>query len=151
MNRYILPVQIRWADVDQNRHLLHSVYYDYGAMARINFLSEQGLTTKKLEELKIGPIIFREEAIFKREIKLEDKIEIDVELVKTTSDFARWSIRHNITKKDGTVAAIINLDGAWIDLEKRKLAMPGELVQKVFGAMPKSEDFQLITKEASVS
>src|SRR5215212_4733347 len=101
MEKYSLPIQIRWADIDQNRHLRHSVYYDYGAMSRITFLSSMGLTAEKMEELKIGPIIFREEAIFRREINLEDTIEIDVELTKATSDFARWTIRHTITKQDG--------------------------------------------------
>ena len=150
MKKFSLPVQIRWADIDQNRHLRHSVYYDYGAMSRITFLSGMGLTAEKMEELKIGPIIFREEAIFRREINLEDKIEIDVELVKATSDYARWTIRHTITKQDGTVAAILNLDGAWIDIEKRKLALPGDLIQKIFQDFPKSADFQLITKEVSL-
>lgn len=144
MNKYSKPIQIRWSDIDQNRHLRHSVYYDYGAMIRIAFLSEQGLTTTKMEELKIGPVLFREEAIFKREIKLEDHIEIDVELVKTTSDFARWTLRHNFIKKDGTLAAILNMDGAWMDIQKRKLTFPGEFVQKVFDAFPKSADFQVI-------
>jgi acyl-CoA thioester hydrolase len=150
MKKYSLPIQIRWADIDQNRHLRHSVYYDYGAMVRIAFLSEMGLTAEKLEELKIGPIIFREEAIFKREINLEDKIEIDVELTKATSDFSRWAIRHTITKQNGTVAAILNLDGAWIDLEKRKLATAPEFIQKIFSDFPKSDDFQWVIKEVSV-
>src|SRR5436190_22130857 len=147
MEKYSLPIQIRWADIDQNRHLRHSVYYDYGAMVRITFLSEMGLTAEKLEELKIGPIIFREEAIFKREINLADKIEMDVELTKATPDFSRWGIRHNITKKNGTIAAILNLDGAWIDIEKRKLALAPDLIQKIFRDFPKSSDFQLVTKE----
>lgn len=146
MKKYSLPIQIRWADIDQNRHLRHSVYYDYGAMVRITFLSSMGLTTEKLEELRIGPIIFREEAIFKREINLEDKIEMDVELTKTTHDYSRWTIRHTITKNDGTIAAIINLDGAWIDIEKRKLAEAPEFIQKIFNDFPKSEDFQMIHK-----
>jgi acyl-CoA thioester hydrolase len=74
MSHFSKPMQIRWADIDANRHLRHSVYYDYGATMRMNVLSEGGLTTKKLEELAMGPILFREEAIFKREILLEDKI-----------------------------------------------------------------------------
>lgn len=150
MKKYSLPIQIRWADIDQNRHLRHSVYYDYGAMVRITFLSSMGLTAEKLEELKIGPIIFREEAIFKREINLEDKIEIDVELTKATHDFSRWAIRHNITRENGTLVAILNLDGAWIDIEKRKLALAPELIQKIFRDFPRSNDFQMVTKEAVV-
>ena len=146
MEKYSKPIQIRWSDIDQNRHLRHSVYYDYGAMLRVAFLSEHGLTTGKFEELKIGPIMFREEAIFRREIKMEDRITIDVELVKATSDFSRWSLRHNFTKEDGTPAAILNLDGAWMDIEKRKLTIPNELIQKIFNSFPKSGDFQMITK-----
>jgi acyl-CoA thioester hydrolase len=48
MANFSLPIQIRWADIDQNRHLRHSAYYDYGAMARMIFLSEHGITTQKL-------------------------------------------------------------------------------------------------------
>lgn len=150
MKKYSLPIQIRWADIDQNRHLRHSVYYDYGALVRITFLSEMGLTAEKLEELKIGPIIFREEAIFKREINIESSIEMDMELTKASSDYSRWGMRHTITKEDGTIAAIINLDGAWIDIEKRKLALAPDFIQQIFHDFPKSNDFQMITKEVTM-
>jgi len=42
MSDFTMPVQIRWADIDQNRHLRHSVYYDYGAMMRMNVLYANG-------------------------------------------------------------------------------------------------------------
>src|SRR5688572_3798438 len=140
-------IQIRWADIDQNRHLRHSVYYDYGAMMRMNFLYGEGLTTQKLEDFKIGPIILREEAIFRREIKLEDKITLNVELLKASADFGRWSLRHHFLKEDGALAAVINLDGAWVDLEKRKMAVPNEFIQNVFGQFPKSPEFELIPEK----
>jgi acyl-CoA thioester hydrolase len=145
MNSYSLPIQIRWSDIDANRHLRHSVYYDYGATMRMNVLSSHGLTTKKLEELMMGPILFREEAIFKREILLEDKITITVELIKTTEDYGRWSLRHLFIKEDGTIAAILNVDGAWIDLTKRKLAVPNEFIRHIFENFPKGKDFQIAT------
>ena len=140
-------IQIRWADIDANRHLRHSVYYDYGASMRMNVLSQQGLTTKKLEEFMIGPVLFREEAIFKREIIFEDQITLSLELVKTTEDYGRWSLRHHFVKGDGTLAAILNLDGAWIDLTKRKLAVPNEFVRNIFENFPKAPDFELIIRE----
>lgn len=147
MEKFSTPLQIRWSDIDANRHLRHSVYYDYGAAMRMMFLTSRGLTSEKLEEFQIGPVLFREEALFKREVRLEDEITIDVEIVKTMPDFSRWSLRHNITKKDGTVAAIINIDGAWIDLTKRKLAAPNEFVQKIFETFPKAHDFEWIVRE----
>ena len=140
-------VQIRWADIDANRHLRHSVYYDYGAAMRINALSAEGLTMKKLEEMMIGPVLFREEGIFKREIVFEDEITIDVELVKCREDFARWSLRHHFFKGDGSVAAIVNIDGAWIDLVRRKLAIPDPFIIGVFEKFPKAQDFELIPKQ----
>jgi acyl-CoA thioester hydrolase len=150
MTDFSLPVQIRWADIDQNRHLRHSVYYDYGAMMRMNVLHSNGLTTQKLEELKIGPILFREEAIFKREIKLEDNVVMNVELLKSTKDFSRWSLRHHFIKDGGTIAAILNLDGAWMDLEKRKLTVPSEFVQHVFERFPKSQEFEWMEPKVKI-
>src|SRR5690242_9038539 len=132
MNKYSIPLQIRWSDIDQNRHLRHSVYYDYGAMMRMNFLTEHGLSLKTLEEMQIGPILFREEAQFRREIKLEDKVTLDVELTKATTDFARWSLRHNFIHADGSLATRLSIDGAWLDLLKRKLAVPGDFIKGVF-------------------
>jgi acyl-CoA thioester hydrolase len=144
MNNYTQPISVRWADIDANRHLRHSVYYDFAAAMRMTLLIERGLTSEKLEELQVGPILFREEAIFKREIRLEDKLTIDVQVVKSTNDYSRLSFRHQIIKSDGTLAAIINVDVAWIDLIKRKLTNPPEMVRSIFDGFPKSEDFQWI-------
>jgi len=142
LKKFIVPIQIRWSDIDQNRHLRHSAYYDYGATVRMKFLNEGGLTTKKMEELQVGPILFREEALFKREVTLEDKITVDVEICSACEDYSRWSLRHNFLKADGTVAAIINMDGAFLDLTKRKLTQPPDFVKEIFRSFQKSSDFK---------
>ncbi len=137
-------IQIRWADIDVNQHLRHSAYYDYGAAVRMMFLNEMGLTTNRLKEFHIGPVLFREEAVFKREISFEDGITLDLALTKASSDYGRWSFRHNFIKDDGSLAAIINVDGAWIDIVKRKLAVPDPYIQDIFNQAMKAEDFQHI-------
>lgn len=144
MNPFIAPITLRWADIDANRHLRHSVYYDFAASMRMNVLISQGLSSSKLQELQIGPVLFREEAIFKREVLLEDKLTIDAQVTRSTEDFGRLSIRHHIKKEDGTLAAIINVDVAWIDLLKRKLTTPPEFVRGIFNEWPKADDFQRI-------
>lgn len=151
MNIYKTPLNIRWADIDANRHLRHSVYYDFAAAMRMNILNSKGLTTEKLIEYHIGPILFREEAIFKREVKLEDKVEIDVQLSKSMADYSRWSLRHNITKPDGTVCTIITVDGAWMDLNLRKLTVPNDFIQSIFADFPKSQDFELVQPRVKVT
>ena len=45
---------------------------------------------------------------------------------------------------EGTLAAIINIDAAWIDLAIRRLARPNDLVKDVFKKFPVSSDFTWI-------
>jgi acyl-CoA thioesterase FadM len=42
MDTFLLPIQLRWADIDANFHVRHSVYYDWGAMCRMEFLRADG-------------------------------------------------------------------------------------------------------------
>jgi acyl-CoA thioester hydrolase len=142
MNEFNRIVQLRWSDIDPNFHVRHSVYYDWGAFCRIEFLNEKGLTTQLMQELQFGPILFREECIFRREIRLEDQIKIDLHIIRSRKDFSRWSIQHQLLKSDGTLCAVLTVDGAWIDVTKRKLASPPEIVHEVFNQMPKGEEFE---------
>jgi acyl-CoA thioester hydrolase len=144
LDKFSLPIQVRWSDIDQNRHLRHSAYYDYGATVRIACFSQHGLTNLRFEELRIGPVLFREEAVFKREIKFEDRVTVDLYVTKATPDFSRWSVRHQFYKEDGTLSAIIHLDGAWMDILARRLAVPDEFIQNIFDDFPKSVDFEQI-------
>ena len=142
MSKFIFPIQIRWSDIDANRHLRHSAYYDYAATARMQLLYERGLTTEKLEEFQIGPILFREEAIFRREIRLEDKISLEVEITKASPDYSRWSLRHVFYKSDGTMATQLFIDCAWMDLVRRKLTQPNAFMKEVFESLLRSAEFE---------
>src|SRR5215216_7108419 len=104
MNKYTYPVQIRWADLDPNFHLRHSVYYDWGAYCRILFFNEHNLTADVMRQLNIGPILFREECIFKKEIRFGDEVTIDLLITKARKDFSRFSVLHHIMKNKGVVS-----------------------------------------------
>lgn len=99
-----------------------------------------------MHQHQFGPIIFREECLFKREIRLEDKVSVDVYLIKGNRDFSRWSMEHQIFKNNETLSAVITLDGAWMDVQKRKLTVPPAEVIKTFENAPKSERFQWAEK-----
>jgi acyl-CoA thioester hydrolase len=142
MEEYVRPVQIRWSDLDPNFHLRHSVYYDWGALCRIDFLYEHRLNAELMQELKIGPVLFREECSFRREIRMGDEITINLKLVKAKKDFSRWSIQHHILKNKDILSAVLTVDGAWLNIVERKLASPPQMVHDVFDAMPKDEAFQ---------
>ena len=141
MHTYQQKIDVRWSDLDPNFHLRHSVYYDYGAYIRFNFLHEQGLTHKLLTENNFGPILFREECVFRKELRMGDNVTINLLLLKARQDFSRWTIVHQI-KKENQLAAILTVDGAWIDTALRKLTPLPQGFRHVFEEMPKAENFE---------
>ena len=144
MKEFIKKVDVRWSDLDPNVHLRHSVYYDWGAFCRVAFFQEHQLTTETMAQLRIGPILFREECVFRKEIRLGDKVTIDLQLVKAKKDFSRWTIQHTIMKNGDSVAAILTVDGAWMDVTRRKLATPPREVVDTYLHMTQKEDFQWV-------
>ena len=141
MESYVKEIQVRWSDLDPNAHLRHSVYYDWGALCRIEFLYQHDLTATLMQQLHFGPILFREECVFKKEIRLGDKVKIGLRLLKARKDYSRWSIQHDIIRDNDILSAILTVDGAWLDTVKRKLAIPPQQVLDVFSKMPLIEDF----------
>ena len=133
--------QVLWAQVDANMHLRHSAYADFAAQARLLVLDSIGFDGKLLAHHKIGPILFREELIYLKEIGLNDFVKVTCELSKYRKEGSRWSFKQEIFRGDGVKAAQVNTDGAWIDTEKRKLATLPETLLDRFKSIPRSGDF----------
>ncbi|MFM2361523.1 MAG: hypothetical protein RLZZ316_425 [Bacteroidota bacterium] len=145
MKLFSRSIQVRWSDLDPNFHLRHSAYYDYGAFCRIEFFNQYGLTAHFMQQHGFGPVLFREEALFKREIQATDTITIDMHLLKSTEDYGRWTLQHHLYKNTDTLAAVITVDGAWLNTQKRKLTTPPATAQQTFAAIEKSEAFSWTT------
>ena len=144
MESFEQEIIVRWADLDPNSHVRHSVYYDYGAQIRITYLRKCGFGIDWMASNGIGPVIFREEAKFYRELRSGDELVIDVRLSGLSDDHRKWSMCHRILRGDKLCATIV-LDGAWLDLKTRRIAPPPkELIEK-FEALDRTEDFQVIT------
>lgn len=141
-NQYIKPIEIRWSDLDPNFHVRHSVYYDMGAYVRMSFLNDYGLSAKVLTANNIGPILFREECVFKKEINFGDHVSINLFMKQCSPSFSRWTMQHEIMINTQIIAAVITVDGAWIDTNRRKLTIPEKLVSVTFDQLPKSSDFK---------
>lgn len=143
MEKVFFEFEVLWSQVDANMHLRHSAYADFAAQGRLHYLERAGLDFKKLKELQVGPILFREESIYFREVHLNEKIQLCSELTKSRADGARWSIRTEIYRADGIKAAIVNVDGAWLDIAKRKLTALPATYTDLFINLAKSDDFVL--------
>ncbi|MEO7523150.1 MAG: acyl-CoA thioesterase [Ferruginibacter sp.] len=149
MDNYSKKVEIRWADLDPNFHMLHSKYYDLGGYCRMSFLVEKGITTLYMKQNSIGPILFREECIFKREVSFGDDVSVNLKLQKITTDGSRWTMLHEIWKNTDTLAALITCDGAWMETTLRKLAQPPGEILALFEEAPKTDDFIIFSKDST--
>jgi acyl-CoA thioester hydrolase len=143
MNHDEFRSQVLWSQIDGNLHLRHSAYADFAAQARIELLNKIGLDYKAIARLKIGPILFREELIYLREVGLNDTVRVTTQLTRSTADGGRYSFRHELFRGDGVKAALIHVDGAWMDVVHRKLTGLPEEFQARLAEIPRSEDYQL--------
>jgi acyl-CoA thioester hydrolase len=134
-------ISLRWADIDANFHLRHSVFYDLCAQQRMEALTSMGITLKTMQEQHYGPIIFREECTFRREIKLDDDVTIDLKIRYLSKDHSRFSFAHTFTKADGTYCAKLIVEGAWMDTRLRKLTAPPAVASEALDHLPRTEDF----------
>jgi acyl-CoA thioester hydrolase len=110
--------------MDPNGHMRHSAYADYAADQRVVLLAQAGFDLKAFARLRIGPILFREETRYLKEISVGEEIRVDARLGSQKEDGSRWTIIHGIYKADGRLAATVTVDGAWLDLDQRKLTVP---------------------------
>ncbi len=141
MNEYSKTFELRWSDVDANQHVMHSKYYELGAHCRLSFMFEHGVNSDLFQKEKIGPILFREECIFKKELNAAETVTVNLVVTKSRRDGSRWSVMHEIKKEDGTVAAVMYADLAWMDLIKRKLTIPPAIVTTMLEDAPKHSEF----------
>ena len=131
-----ITYRTRWADMDPNGHMRHSAYADYAADQRVVVLSSWGFDVKRFAQLRLGPILFREETKFLKEIGIGEEIRVDGQLASVNENGSRWSIVHTIYKADGRVAATVTVDGAWLDLDRRKLTVPPAELAAEFNRLP---------------
>jgi len=136
MEVYSKTYEVRWADIDPNRHLRHSVYNDYAAQTRVALFSDYGMS------MGLGPILFREETRFLKEINLLDEVRVTCRLRKMRKDGSRWSFLHEIFSGGGEKAAVLEVDGAWLNLENRKLGTPSPELLDTMNRFPRTDDFE---------
>ena len=138
-------IQLRWADLDPNFHLRHSSYYDLAAQERIDILDAYGISLQLMKTENVGPVLFKEQCEFRREIHLGTKVHIVTSLLKMKRDGSRWVIQHEFLSDEDKLHALIRVEGSWIDTVKRKLARP--VPAAIFEGLekfPKAPDFEYL-------
>ena len=141
---FSIEFEIRWADLDPNGHVRHSVYFDLGAQARVAYLESVGFGVGRMHSVGVGPVLFEERARYQRELGTGESVTADVVLTGVSENRKHWSMRHHILKADGEVSCIIDCRGAWLDLRERRVVPAPDALAALLQDMPRAEDFQTL-------
>ncbi len=144
MEEFKREFSVIWADLDPNGHMRHTAYADYAVQLRFEFFGESELNVKTLAEMGIGPVLFREEIKYFREVNMNEKIVATLHLQKVRKDGSKWTFLHNIHKQSGELACQVIAEGAWMDLKKRKIIVPPAKLAEIIQNIPKADDFKWI-------
>lgn len=69
----VLRIQMRWADLDANRHVNNVTYFTYFEQARVDWLKRTGMQTTDEGE---GPVVVRTSCNYKRSIPYLDALDV---------------------------------------------------------------------------
>jgi len=139
--------EIRWSDLDANRHLANSAYQNFMSHTRMAFLLSHGFTQKELLKYNIGPIVFYEHIYYFKELLPEDRVEVNLRLKGLSKDGMFFNFEHDFFNQNGRNCARCEMMGAWIDMKTRKLVELPEHLLKPLEVLEKTEDFKILTKE----
>jgi acyl-CoA thioester hydrolase len=147
---YTKDFQIRWSDLDANRHVANSSYVDLLSETRMSYLRENGFTQMKFEEHGIGPVIFTEEFFYIKEIKANENIKISVELLANSESFKYIKFAHCIFNDEGKLCIYSETFFGWFSLKERKLVVPPVLIKEILSTLDKAEQYTILPEEMNL-
>ena len=144
---YTKSFDIRWSDLDANRHLANASYLNFMSHTRMGFLMECGFNQASMATHQLGPVVFYEHIYYFKEAFPGKPVSVSLELKGLSEDGMFFEFHHNFYDHKGKNFAHCEMMGAWIDMESRALSPLPEMFMKAFNAVEKASDFKVLTKE----
>ena len=138
---------IRWSDLDANRHLANAAYINYMSHTRMAYLGQLGFNQKSMAHHNIGPVVFYEHMYYFKEVFAGKPIKVSLDLKGLSEDGMFFEFQHDFFDNRGKNFARCEMMGGWLDLKERRLVgLPQEFLD-AFEQMEKGEGFKTLTKE----
>lgn len=138
--------EIRWSDLDANRHLANSAYINYMSHTRMAYLTKKGFGHKAFMEYGIGPVVFYEHIYYFKEIFPGKPIKVSLEIKGMSEDGMFIEFHHNFYDSEGKNLAFCEMLVGWIHMEQRKLVPMPDKAFAIFNLEEKAADFKVLTK-----
>jgi len=144
---YTKEFDVRWSDLDANRHMANSAYQNFMSHARMGFLMENGFGQREMAAYNTGPVIFSEQIFYFKEIQQGYPVTVTCEITGMSEDGAFFSFRHDFYDHKGNNLARGIMTGAWMHLGSRKIEALPTALYELIGNITKAADFKTLTRE----
>lgn len=116
------PLLVREHHLDLFGHMNNATYLQILEEARWELVESRGFGLKRIQESGLGPTILECSLVFKKEIRLRERIVIETQLLSYESKVGR--LRQDIVTEAGELCCEGRLKFALFDLRARKLVAP---------------------------
>ncbi|HMB22862.1 MAG: acyl-CoA thioesterase [Chloroflexota bacterium] len=144
MNTYSRTYQIRFSDIDANRHVNNAAYIDAAGDMRYQFFAENGFPPERFEQLGVGVVYTKITSEFLREVLLGETVTVTFALAGLSPLGVRWKVHHDFLKSNGKKAVSMDMEGMLLDLSTRKPVQPNEELLRVFQLIPRRDGFEVL-------
>jgi acyl-CoA thioester hydrolase len=133
---------VRWSDLDANRHVRNTIFSELATHSRFRMLESHGFSQEHFERLRFGPVMFREDIRYRREIHFGEEVLVNVLIDGLSPDGSHWKVRQEVLRAENMKqAAVITIDGAWLHLDGRKLVAPPQELLEILGRLRRTSGF----------
>jgi acyl-CoA thioester hydrolase len=142
IDRFRQSFRVGWGDLDGNHHMANRAFLDRAADTRVLFFAHHGFSVSRFAAERIGPVILRDELVYRKELRLLDEFTVDLEAFGLSSDGTRFDLGNTFRIGEDVVAAVVRSEGLWFDLDKRRPRAPPPELDAVERKMPRGEGFR---------
>lgn len=132
-----------WGDMDFNSHMRNTAYLDKSADVRMMYFSDCGFPMSAFMQLRLGPVVMKDEIEYFREFHLLDEVIVTQSLAGLSGDGRKLKIRNEFFNKGKLAARVTSLVG-WLDLSARKLTSPPEKLLQALQQLDRTTDFEVL-------
>ena len=105
--------EVRWSDIDANRHLANSSYVQYCAQTRMAFMTKHKMGVAQLNRWGIGPVILHERYSFFKEVYADQEVIVSLEISGSSEDASIYQFTHKFYLPDGTQVLPSHQESLW--------------------------------------
>ena len=138
---------IRWSDLDANRHLANSAYINFMSHTRMAYYGQLGFNQKSMAQYNIGPVVFYEHMYYFKEVFAGKPVKVSLGFKGMSEDGMFFEFEHNFYDAKGRNFARCEMMGAWMGLADRKLTSLPRIFMDAFEKVEHTENFKTLTKE----